>query len=144
MTIHTALRVRRDRLEQIRAIALAREMTVADLLTDWINREIAAGTIAPDLPGVEIEIKPAGPSRLTLGDIEMLADDSDEALAFSKRLRDVATRALKDYRDQFPAIFRNGPGVVIEGKNGQKFTATPGMAKEIADRIHDAVVNQVK
>lgn len=144
MTAHTTLRIRKDRLQQIRDIATARNLTIADLLTDWINREIAAGTITPDLPGVEIEIKPAGPSRLTLGDIEILPDDSEEALAFSKRLRDVATRTLKDYRDQFPAIFRNGPGIVIEDKDGQKFTATPGMAKEIADRIQDAVVNRMK
>lgn len=139
MSIHTTLRVRKDRLQQIKDIAEARAMSISDLLTHWINGEIEAGTIAPDLPGIVIEIKASGKSSLTLGEVAMLSDGSEEALAFSKQLREVATKALAGYRDQYPAIFRNGPGVVVEGKDGQKFTATTGMALEIADRIEDAV-----
>lgn len=142
MTIHTTLRVRKDRLAQIRKIACARGMTIGDLLADWINREIDAGTIASGIPGVTIDITTSGQSSLTIGDIVLLSDDSAEALVFSERLREVATDALASYRDKSPAIFRNGPGVIIEDSTGKKFSATKGMALEIADHIQSHVINQ--
>lgn len=144
MNVHTALRIRKDRLAQIRDIASARKMTIGELLADWINREIDAGTIAPGIPGVEIEIKSSGQSSLTLGDVMMLADDSAEALAFSQRLRDVATDTLTGYRNQYPTIFRNGPGVVVEDSMGHKFSATKGMALEIAAHIQNEVTKHFK
>lgn len=144
MSVHTTMRVRKDRLDQIKDIASARKMTISDLLADWVNREISAGTIASGIPGIEIDVKPSGQSSLTLGEFMMLADDSEEALAFSRHLRDVANKALLDYRDKYSAIFRNGPGVVVEDSAGRKFSTTKGMALEIAQHIETEIAKKSK
>jgi hypothetical protein len=48
-----AIKTHAARAEQVRAIATARDLTVAGLLDRIVAEAIAAGTIGPDLPGFE-------------------------------------------------------------------------------------------
>ncbi|SIS57231.1 hypothetical protein [Phaeovulum vinaykumarii] len=44
-----------ERGEQLRQIAQAKKLAVADLIAEFIRSEVAAGTIAPTVPGVDVQ-----------------------------------------------------------------------------------------
>lgn len=146
----THIRLSPERIHQLTRIAEAKGLTVADLIADYIRREIAAGVIPADIPYVEVE---AGDERLTIRapDFEA-AVPVQEVPALIQRLRDInAHAAAKDAgrsHRMFEAaaalsgiqLVRMAGGVRLKSPiTGETYPLASGLAEDLADQVARAV-----
>lgn len=76
------IRVQNRRIDQLKAIAAARNISVADTIGHMIRQEVAAGTIPANIPGIIIKRADAGVSvQLDDGPVKVLSFKAAASLA---------------------------------------------------------------
>ena len=115
MTQNPTIKVPPERLEQLKAIGAALDLSIADTVGHLIRAEIERGTISDDLPGIQVR-----PSR---GKLSIRFDDHDATL--------VSTASAKALADTLAEITAGGVGgfvnidqdyLVMRQGNGIKIT----------------------
>ncbi|AGT09275.1 hypothetical protein [Paracoccus aminophilus] len=133
------IKIPASRLEQIKKVAEARGLSVADTLIHWIEREVEAGTISGDLPGVRVEVKAVNQVGITLDDIK-LDPTRAEAVDFAKRLREIAAGHRLDIEERFAQVKRRGIGFLLTSTlTGKRFPMSSATAGAIANQIDRAL-----
>ncbi len=140
------LKLQDERGEQLRRIAAAKGVTMIQVIEQAIQREIDAGTIPPDLPGVTVTQTPDA-VRITMPDFDgelsaleaaRLADSlreagptltADDAARKRRWLEGLA--ALSGVK-----VERMAQGVrLVSPITGKKYPLTFGVAADLADQI---------
>ncbi|MCD1634540.1 hypothetical protein K7H91_12230 [Martelella mediterranea] len=135
-TIHVSPR----RIDQLKAIAAARNTSVSDAIGHMIRKEIAEGTIPANIPGIVIKRTDAGVSvQLDDGPVKVMSVKS--AVNLVEAIRDSVALGRK--------IVGPTCGYSIEprGRGFKLFVPDPGegislsgdLALDIADQIEQAV-----
>ena len=149
-----SIRVPRERMAQVDAIAKKRGLSYADLIGFWIEREIAEGTISGDVPGVTVR-READQIVIEMGDITRSLS-REVASAFAGDIRgvsDLARRMAKSLGGLAPngvakstaealgglEVKKRGRGVkLIDSQTGAERTVSPSVAEDIARLIEKA------
>ncbi|MBY0136902.1 MULTISPECIES: hypothetical protein [Paracoccus] len=137
-----------ERGEQLRLIAADKGITIPQVIESWIQKEIEAGTISADLPGVDvtsagpvIRIEASGfavevPSAQgpTLADVLRGAAEMDPSDKDRKRRWLEGLAALSGVKVQKMAA-----GVrLVSPITGQVYPLAPGVAADLASQIERA------
>jgi hypothetical protein len=133
-----------ERVEQLRQLSEARSMSIADLIGEYVQQQIASGALADDIPGINVRRK--GKSvELDFGDFKKtyslpLAGAVVNSIRWLAKPRSPGMQsALADVAatvggfDQI-GLSKQGPAIRIsEGSKSR--TLAPAIANELADLI---------
>ena len=127
--------------EQVRAIARARGKRIADLIGEFVDANIKAGVIPPDIPGMQIK-KKDNKVNIDFGGV-IRAFTEQEAKNLATSLKDILTPGPKNPfmpASGFSVVNGGNRGVELrDGLTGQKLVIAPGVARSLANWIGGVV-----
>ncbi len=134
-----SLRIPPRRLEQLRAIGEALQLTTADAVAYMIRKEIAAGTIPPGIPGIAIKKVADGVSiQIDDGPVKNLPGDAARGFAVAIR-NAVAGKAGTVNMDDGYMFMARGVGFKLAAPwPGEEHSLSRDLALEIAGLIEQA------
>lgn len=133
------LRLPPRRLDQLKALSSALNLSLADTIGYMLRKEIAAGTIPDAIPGVVVH---------RVGDkVSITVDEHPEAIYSLDNARDLAS-TIKSVLEGAPGIMnvlrsfgvhRRGNGIkLFLPLGGKEATLSPDLARDLADLIEKA------
>lgn len=133
------LRLPPRRLDQLKALSSALNLSLADTIGYMLRKEIAAGTIPDTIPGVVVQ---------RVGDkVSITVDEHPEAVYSLDNARDLAA-TIKSVLEGAPGImnvlrsfgvYRRGNGIkLFLPLGGKEATLSPDLARDLADLIEKA------
>ena len=133
----TALKLPHRRLEQLKAISAALGVTTVDVISHMIRKEVAAGTIPANLPGIVVE-REIGGVAIQIDEAPRRVMSADVARAFAGVIRGVADRTAggEINMDHNYMVVRRGTGIKIAvPMTAGETSFTNDMARDLADMI---------
>lgn len=133
------IRVQNRRIDQLKAIAAARNISVADTIGHMIRQEVAAGTIPANIPGIIIKRMDAGVSiQLDDGPVKVMSLKSAANLAEAIRDSVALGRKIVGTTCGY-AIEPRGRGFKLSVPDpGEGISLSGDLALDIADQIEQA------
>mgnify|MGYP000954942313 CR=1 FL=1 len=126
------------RLDQLKAIGAALNLSVADSIGHMIRREIAAGTIPDAIPGIVIKKVKDG-VQITIDDGATKTLTRDGARSLVSDIRDVLAGQAAAYNlDYAFSVSRRGTGIKIAVPfPGVEHSFSPDLARDFARLVED-------
>ena len=127
------------RLDQLKAIGTALNLSVADSIGHLIRREIAAGTIPDAIPGIVIRKAKDG-VQITIDDGATKTLKRDGARRLAATIRDVLDgQPATENLDYGFAVLRRGTGIKIAVPSpGVEHSFSPDLARDLARLVDEA------
>lgn len=135
----TSLRLPPRRFAQLKSISAALNLPLSDTIGHFIRKEIAAGTIADDLPGIIVERVDRGVS-ITIDDHPAAIYSVEDARDLANTIREVAAggSGIVNMQRKF-AVYRKGNGIKLALPFPGPETAFPAdIVRDIATLIEKA------
>ena len=134
-----------ERVEQLRILSKARDMSIADLIAEFVRNEIANGRLTHELPGFGVQ-RIGAEIEVDLG-VDKRTFPLEMAHAYATALRwfaaPKAAGHLQTFRDitqnlsgaHLVGIGRKGTSIKLTGDAGGERTIAPSIARDLADWI---------
>jgi len=139
-----AIRIPHARHEQLRSLAQFHGLTIVGLIERFIETEIAAGNLPPELPGVSIQMNSFNGQPMTslvIGAHDPIVMTPASMLALAEQIERIATDSGAHLDMDTPAtvkVHRVGSAVAIDHGSQRVFTDAPGVARSLAAQIKTA------
>lgn len=135
----TAIKLSPRRLDQLKAIGAALNLSVTEVIATMIRREIAAGTIPDMLPGIVIKKVKTG-VQVTIDDAATKTLPHEGAHRLVATIREVLEgQAPTVNLDYGFAVLRRGSGIKIAVPfPGVEHAFSPDLARDFARLIEEA------
>jgi hypothetical protein len=134
-----SLRLSSRRVEQLHAIAGALDLSVTEAIAYMIRKEIAAGTIPANVPGLDVTSTSSG-IVIRLDDGEPATYDTDGARDMAGSIREVIAGGTSVFNMRIGFSFvRIGRGFKLRAPlAGPEVSMTGDLAFDLADQIEKA------
>jgi hypothetical protein len=140
LTQNPVVKVPPERLDQLKAIAAALDLSLSDTIGHLIRAEIAKGTIADAIPGAIIK-RTKGGVRVQLGDQPVRTYTVANALSIAEMIRDVIEGKMGGWLNvdcDFRVELRGNGVVLYADTRGEPKIVSRDVARDIARLIEAA------
>lgn len=139
------IKVPSERVEQLRTLSKNRDISIADLIGEFVNDQIAKGHLTNDIPGIAVTRK-GELVTVDLGEFSRVMTP-ELAQAYATCLKWLATprsagmvTAARDAAEMVSGahlvgIARRGTSIRLTGENGGERTLAPSVARDLANVV---------
>lgn len=136
------LRLPPRRLDQLKNLSAVLNLSLADTIGHLIRKEIVAGAIPADIPGITVKRVGADKVAVTVDNNPTANFTLKDALYLAQSLRDVAKGELYSFAPvQGFSVARQGGGIRFAVPFGATaIMLSPDLARDLADQIEKAAI----